>query len=492
MKPRSSAHDHRIGCPSIPAILLFLALAFIHHPCADAVSWQDDVTVSDYPMWSLTGPAVATDADARTHIVWSEQLGEDMGDQVFYRSGSGDDWSPVVQLSNSYGTSNPTIVVDLAGRIHVAWSDYDDGQEGIFYRRFESGAWTPAARLNDYNGRNAGHPRLAADPDGTVHLVWDQGDFYPPPVYAEIYYSHWDETTWTAQEPLTEGANIAVEPAMAVAANGDVHVLWQDNITGTDRVYHRERVEGVWSAATVIGSGSEPVRHPDIAVSPSGDVHAVMVRGQSTPRVCYSRLSGTGWLDPTALTSNQSDFPRIATSRCGDAHSDVHIVWQESGGAVSVITYMNIHGLSFGAPEPITGGTANAVHAAISVDPICNLDVAWQDNRESTFMQGVYYMQGIVSASGVDGFGPGRTAEIVCAPNPFDERATFRMPTGASGTVRIYDAAGRIVRSLEFVGGTGREIRWDGRNDAGEPLGPGVYFYRLDGTPEAGRVVRLR
>lgn len=482
-----------IGCSSIPAILFFLTFAIsMYAAAAYAVTWQQDVPISDYPMWSLTGPAIATGPDSRIHIVWAEQLGEDMGDQVFYRSGNGIEWYPIVQISNSYGTSNPAIAIDGAGRIHVAWSDWDDGQDGIFYRRFEAGSWTPAVRLNNYDGRRANHPRLAADPDGTVHLVWEQGEVYPPPVYGVIYYAHWDGSTWSAQEPLTEGTIIAAEPAIAVAPNGNVHVLWQDNRTGTDRVYHRERVAGVWSTTAMVGSGIDPMRHADIAVTPSGGVHAVMAREQATTRVCYSKLGDAGWPEPFPLASNPSDFPRMATSRCGDAHSDVHIVWQEYAPGASVIAYLNIHGLAFGSPEQVTNGTADAVHAAISADPICNLDVVWLDNRESLSMQGVYYREGIAAPAGVDGVGSGGLAGIDCAPNPFTDRAMFRISGAASGTLRIFDAAGRAVRSIGVLDGTTREIGWDGRDDAGEPLGSGVFFYRIDGAAGTGRVIRLR
>jgi flagellar hook assembly protein FlgD len=47
--------------------------------------------------------------------------------------------------------------------------------------------------------------------------------------------------------------------------------------------------------------------------------------------------------------------------------------------------------------------------------------------------------------------------------------------------LRIYDAAGRAVRTLVEgveLAGT-HEAFWDGRDDAGEALPSGLYFYRL-------------
>jgi len=64
------------------------------------------------------------------------------------------------------------------------------------------------------------------------------------------------------------------------------------------------------------------------------------------------------------------------------------------------------------------------------------------------------------------------------------------LPSERPGSLAIYDVAGRPVRIL--AAGTlaaGRtEYAWDGRNDAGRPVAPGVYFARL----RAGQDVLVR
>jgi hypothetical protein len=68
-------------------------------------------------------------------------------------------------------------------------------------------------------------------------------------------------------------------------------------------------------------------------------------------------------------------------------------------------------------------------------------------------------------------------------PNPFNPSTTisFTLPAREQVTVSIYDANGRLVRTLlnesrDF--GT-HSVTWDGRSDAGSTVGSGVYFYRL-------------
>jgi hypothetical protein len=63
--------------------------------------------------------------------------------------------------------------------------------------------------------------------------------------------------------------------------------------------------------------------------------------------------------------------------------------------------------------------------------------------------------------------------------------------------VTVHDLAGRRVRDLGRVGDdgteTGREVVWDGRDDAGRRVAAGVYFVRGEGAaPFHRKAVRLR
>lgn len=84
-------------------------------------------------------------------------------------------------------------------------------------------------------------------------------------------------------------------------------------------------------------------------------------------------------------------------------------------------------------------------------------------------------------------------------PNPFCSQTDFLFaaPQAAtSGDLAILDASGRIVRQLwksQAASGAQR-ITWDGRDDAGRRLPPGLYFHelRLGPARSIGRVLLLR
>lgn len=82
-------------------------------------------------------------------------------------------------------------------------------------------------------------------------------------------------------------------------------------------------------------------------------------------------------------------------------------------------------------------------------------------------------------------------------PNPFSPqtRIAFDLPRTGPVELAIYGVNGRLVRRLVHdTREAGRhDIAWDGRDDAGEKAGSGVYFYQLtaQGVDESRRMILL-
>jgi hypothetical protein len=84
------------------------------------------------------------------------------------------------------------------------------------------------------------------------------------------------------------------------------------------------------------------------------------------------------------------------------------------------------------------------------------------------------------------------------APNPFTDLTTIRYDVPARGgavVLRVYDIAGRLVRSLvDGSGAPGRHMAtWDGRNDIGARAAPGIYLvtFRAPGTSKSVKLVHM-
>ncbi len=80
-------------------------------------------------------------------------------------------------------------------------------------------------------------------------------------------------------------------------------------------------------------------------------------------------------------------------------------------------------------------------------------------------------------------------------PNPLFATSTLRFDVAHATRLRleIFDLSGRRVTTLasrDYAPGR-YSLRWDGRGDAGQPAGPGLYFVRLTGRGLPTQTVRL-
>lgn len=94
---------------------------------------------------------------------------------------------------------------------------------------------------------------------------------------------------------------------------------------------------------------------------------------------------------------------------------------------------------------------------------------------------------------------PPETELLANYPNPFNPETwiPYRLANAAEVSLEIYDAVGRSVRSID-VGfkpaavyeSRASAIYWDGRNNNGEPVASGLYFYQL-ATPSYRQIRRM-
>ena len=98
-----------------------------------------------------------------------------------------------------------------------------------------------------------------------------------------------------------------------------------------------------------------------------------------------------------------------------------------------------------------------------------------------------------------DDLKPRRTALLANYPNPFNPETwmPYQLANDTHAAIHIYAPMGHLVRHLDlgfkdagYYIGRSRAAYWDGRNDVGEQLASGVYFYRLI-TPESTTVRRM-
>ena len=83
---------------------------------------------------------------------------------------------------------------------------------------------------------------------------------------------------------------------------------------------------------------------------------------------------------------------------------------------------------------------------------------------------------------------PTETELLANYPNPFNPETwiPYRLAEDAFVTLTIYDGRGQVIRTID-VGhriasayeSRSKAVYWDGRNELGERVASGVYFYHL-------------
>ena len=139
------------------------------------------------------------------------------------------------------------------------------------------------------------------------------------------------------------------------------------------------------------------------------------------------------------------------------------------------------------------GGSTAAAPSILAVDGIEGLDPvmiqAWieraqlEDDGSIVFQQGIAKLQSLLAS-----MIPEETVLLANYPNPFNPETwiPYQLASPSEIVITIYDTRGSVIRQLDlghqregYYTSRGRAAYWDGRNDVGERVASGVYFYQL-------------
>ena len=272
-----------------------------------------------------------------------------------------------------------------------------------------------------------------------------------------------------------------------------------------NRVSDLLRLDGIWGNVDVIilndGGDFKIVGRAD----DPGDIAITGAQGfiLTADQAATVTLSGEGWSNDSATAA-----PQILT---GLPVSDTTAVLALKGFIVDGVSAVNLTGfrvavknLSTGRQVVTTTADAEAGYRLAVVDIETMRAARIGDVLEITAQStspfiGVKPLRYTVTAEDVSqgwirlpALGayeiPKETELLANYPNPFNPETwiPYRLAEDAFVTLTIYDQSGQVVRTLE-VGHQiaavyetrSKAIYWDGRNELGETVASGVYFYHL-------------
>ncbi len=124
--------------------------------------------------------------------------------------------------------------------------------------------------------------------------------------------------------------------------------------------------------------------------------------------------------------------------------------------------------------------------------------------NESNENKYLYHFQGPgFSIYEIEGYGTDPEPEFpeqyfTIYPNPFSNTITFSFKNKnfcEFSKIRIYNVKGQLVRALRFDASSplhSIKVSWDGKDEYGNDVKSGVYFYKIDNDDDhIGKVVKL-
>ena len=442
---------------------------------------------------SQTGAAVVPDGEGGALVAWRDRRNEPRESIYAQRVTAlgalrwGASGAPLCDLPEF--RSEVTVAGDGAGNALVAWNDLRSGHADVYAQRVDGryGVWgLPEPVLDSVDDR-------PADQGGQVVVRWQasQRDRVMHPLVS--HYSVWRSTD--PASPATAGSirgTGLVDPAV-IGPGFAGRAVWAET-TAAGSVYW-EWVTNQSAAYLPSYSAIVPTRGDSVAGDPAE--HGFKVLAHET-QFMPARI----WESNVAFGHSTDDLaPAAPLALTAQRHgAGVYLRWNPAGDS-DLRDYAIYRSMAPGvAPEPgafvaaasDTAAWDSAAPPASLYYVVTAFDVHGNESAPSNEAEVEYGVTAVGAPPALS-----TLAVLPAQPNPFTHGTALRfgLPRPGDVAVRIVDAAGRRVRSLDLHGAAGwQSVRLDARDDSGRPLASGVYMYAVSagGTTARGKLVVTR
>ena len=277
---------------------------------------------------------------------------------------------------------------------------FEVGADGNTYlqtngHRYGSMQWFPP-RVQEYicpNGSNALNPKVAMDANGNVLVVWEQADG----VTEQIFKSEYNNGVWTHPSSLSDNISpdggYAEEPEVAMDRDGNAIIVWRQSDGANWQIFKSERRNGIWTHPANlddnISPSGQPCAYPYVAMNRGSAIIAWHQYDGAHYQIFISEYRERGWKHPKGLSDNISidgtdaELARVAI----DDDNNAIIVWDQSDGANSQIFKSEYRKGVWTHPvrlsDNISPNGESAVNAQVRMDNRDNAIIVWSQSDGS-------------------------------------------------------------------------------------------------------------
>ena len=358
--------------------------------------------------------SLAIDSIGNVHIAWEDGEGDSY--DIFYkhRDSASSLWttSEIVSTESTSNSKYPSLSVDSAGNVHIAWQDNTNyagsgADWDIFYKHWNasSESWTNTEVISTESNLDSCIPSLAVDSLGNVHIAWqDYTDYAGAGGDLDIFYKFWNSSTksWNATEVVSsESTSHSIHSSVTLDSLGNVHIAWQDYTdyagagVDADIFYKHWSVStSSWTTTAVVSTESTSYSiSPTLNCDLKGNLHIAWwdmsdYGGSGTDADIFykSRDAYTSSWTTTEIVSTESASDSVLPSLAKDSAGNIHFAWTDqtiyagAGADLDIFYKRRTSSSSWTKTEVVsTESTADSIMPSIETDYLGNVHIAWYD-----------------------------------------------------------------------------------------------------------------
>jgi len=279
----------------------------------DGNSWSTPISISNDVPYACEGPELDVNPVSNyIHCVWHDLGSASTDEEMWHKYYDGNNWSSAENVSDDGVTSAwADIAVDLLGRVHCVWMDYDSGVMDsieIYYSRFDSVSWISPVNVSKTVGGSV-DPRIAIDRDNSPRIVWEErkGDY-------KVYYDYFDGIDWV--NPVLVDTDASFTPDLSIDKDNRVHIVWKYK-NGINDIFYTVYNDAIREFPPENASNTDSISLGPSVITDSEYVHLVWgeAYGSSSSdniEIYYSRRKVSG-IDERGEIITVFSLPSIAS-----------------------------------------------------------------------------------------------------------------------------------------------------------------------------------
>jgi len=207
---------------------------FLTRSTDQGTTWTTPVLADTAQSCPCCRTAIATAQDGTLYLAWRTVFPGSIRDVVVARSNDhGATWATPVRVHadnwvfDGCPHAGPSMQVDSAGTVHIAWWTGKQGAAGAFYARStdHGASFSAPIALGAAEFSAPAHVQLALGPGGTVVAVWDDGTVKTPKVVMRV--SHDNGQSFGPRTAVSADGQAATFPVLAFSGRA-ITIAWAE------------------------------------------------------------------------------------------------------------------------------------------------------------------------------------------------------------------------------------------------------------------------